>query len=161
VSRFVTVPQASVEIVHSAFGRGATVLASLVHAHLPRLSRYTLVSVAALGLDFAVFQSLTVSGVKPALAAIVGYTFGMLLHYTLSVRFVFADATVKSRRRTLIEFVASGLIGLAMTAAIVWIATAWLGIPALVAKALAVGASFIAVFLLRSAIVFKPAAALT
>ncbi len=133
-------------------------MTALVQSQLPRLSRYTLVSIAALGLDFAVFQTLTVSEIKPALAAIVGYTFGMLLHYTLSVRFVFVNATPKSRRRTLFEFALSGLIGLAMTAAIVWVATGWLGVPALLAKALAVGASFVTVFLLRAAIVFKPAA---
>lgn len=125
---------------------------------LAKLSRYTLVSVVALALDFGVFQSLTMFALTPAMAAVIGYLAGMALHYTLSVRFVFKTATAKSRRRTLFEFVVSGLIGLGITATIVWSATAVLGLPPVFAKATAVAASFFAVFLLRSTIVFKPAA---
>lgn len=127
--------------------------------HLQKLSAYSLVSVAALVLDFLVFQSLASSGVLPAMAAVAGYGVGMVLHYTISVRFVFANATRKSRRRTFFEFALSGLVGLAMTTAVVALATTWLALPPLAAKAIAVIVSFVTVFWLRSTIVFKPAAA--
>lgn len=144
--------------------RSETFLSRQVRAFVPalepilaKLSRYTLVSVAALLLDCAVFQSLTMVALMPALAAVAGYLAGMALHYSLSVRFVFVDASAKSRRRTLFEFAVSGFIGLAITTGIVWGATAVLGLPPLFAKATAVVASFFAVFLLRSTIVFKSA----
>ena len=133
-------------------------IAAAFESHLRKLSRYTLVGIAALTLDLAVFQTLTMN-VQAPLAAALGYLSGMALHYTLSVRFVFTRVTQKSKRRTMFEFLVSGLIGLAITAAIVWGATTGLGLSPLLAKATAVIASFFAVFLLRSAIVFKPVAA--
>jgi putative flippase GtrA len=126
-------------------------------AVLPRLSRYTLVSVAALSLDLTVFSAWTAASGQATIAAVVGYSCGMLLHYVLSAQFVFdASATRKSARRTLVEFAASGLVGLAMTAGVIAVATSGLGLPALIAKIIAVGSSFLTVFWLRSAIVFKP-----
>lgn len=123
----------------------------------PKLSRYTLVSVAALALDFAVYLALVLALGSPTFAGVVGYAMGLVLHYTLSVRFVFdAAATQKSMRRTFAEFVVSGIVGLGLTASVIWAATSF-GVPAIGAKGLAVVVSFLAVFALRHAIVFAPA----
>lgn len=137
----------------SAFSAGV----GRVLALMPKLSRYAIVSIAALVLDFTVYISLTQADVSPTLAGIVGYSFGLLLHYTLSVRFVFDQrASDKSMRRTFAEFVISGLLGLVLTALVIWIATTFLGLPALIAKGVAVVASFLAVFAMRHTIVFAP-----
>ena len=56
----------------------------------------------------------------PTLSGVVGYACGIVLHYQLSRRFVFATAaSQKSAHRRFVEFVASGLIGLAVTAAVI------------------------------------------
>ena len=122
---------------------------------MPELSYYTIVSALALGLDLVVFAGLTQSGMRAAIAGIVGYTAGLILHYMLSVRYVFeTQGSTKSVLRRFGEFVLSGLIGLALTWAIITLASEWLHLPALIGKVAAVGTSFIVVFLLRRGIVF-------
>jgi putative flippase GtrA len=121
---------------------------------MPELSFYTLVSAVALSVDLVVFSGLTHSGMRAAAAGIVGYSVGLVLHYILSVRYVFNTCTTKGSLRRFAEFVLSGLIGLALTWLIIAVATEAMHLPALVGKVAAVGTSFIVVFLLRKGIVF-------
>jgi len=124
-------------------------------AMVPQLSRYAIVSVLALTLDFAVFLAFNATVGMPTLAGVIGYGCGIVLHYFLSRNFVFnATRSRKSTHRLFSEFVASGLIGLAATAGVIALATAFLGLSPIVAKILAVGASFIGVFLIRRTFVF-------
>jgi len=121
----------------------------------PQLSRYAVVSVLALAFDFAVFLFINNAIGQPTLAGVVGYACGIVLHYNLSRRFVFDAAPVqKSAQRLFGEFAASGLIGLAVTAGVIAAATGLLGLPPIVAKVLAAGASFLGVFVIRRTIVF-------
>jgi putative flippase GtrA len=122
---------------------------------MPELSYYTIVSAVALAVDLVLFTALTRGGMRAAVAGLCGYSVGLVLHYILSVRFVFeARSQDKSTVRQFIEFVVSGLIGLAITWLIIAVATEWLHLPALIGKIGAVGTSFIVVFLLRRGIVF-------
>ena len=122
----------------------------------PQLSRYTLVSAFALAFDFAVFLALTNLAVWPPLAGVLGYAAGTVLHYLLSVRFVFdARATDKAHARLFSEFAVTGVSGMAATAAVIWAATHLAGFSALPAKVLAAGASFLLVFALRRSVVFS------
>lgn len=128
-------------------------------AFLPQLSRYTLVSAVALGLDFLIFLMLTHgAALKASSAGAIGYTAGLLLHFALSSRFVFdTRATAKSRARLLAEFAASGLVGIAITAVVIALAVDVAGLPPVVGKACAVVVSFASVFVLRRTIVFATA----
>ena len=120
-----------------------------------QLSRYTLISVVALALDFSVLLGLTASAVGASMAAAAGYSAGLVLHYILSVCFVFhADRTGKSHGRLFLEFAFSGLAGLITTVAIVTLAVEAFGAPAGVAKMFAVGTSFAITFALRRYLVF-------
>jgi len=122
----------------------------------PQLSRYTLVSAFALALDFAVFLVLTSQGLWPPLAGVLGYAAGTVLHYLLSVRFVFdARATDKAHPRLFGEFAVTGVSGMAATAIVMAAATDLAGLAALPAKVLAAGASFLVVFALRRGVVFS------
>ena len=77
-----------------------------------------------------------------------------MLHYQLSRLFVFATAaSAKSAHRRFVEFVASGLIGLALTAAVIAVATG-MGVSPILAKVMAAGASFLGVYAIRRTIVF-------
>lgn len=125
------------------------------HGVVPQLSRYALVSAFALALDFAVFLALNAAFGMPTLTGVIGYGCGLTLHYLLSRRFVFdAARSTKSAHRMFTEFVASGLVGLAVTAGVIALATGPLGLSALAGKVLAAGASFVGVYLIRRTIVF-------
>lgn len=130
-------------------------VAGRVAALLPQLSRYTVVSAMALGLDFAVYMMLVEFGWRASLAGALGYVHGLLLHFALSTRIVFdSAASQKSQMRLFVEFAASGLVGLALTAFVIAVATEILHLGALPAKGAAVVLSFLAVFLLRRSVVF-------
>jgi putative flippase GtrA len=121
-----------------------------------QISRYAIVSALALALDFSVYIALTNGGHHAALAGVAGYLAGMLLHFSLSTRYVFKRKVAgKSQSRLLAEFAVSGLVGLLITASVIAIATDMLGLSPVVAKAFAVAMSFLAVFLLRRSVVFQ------
>jgi putative flippase GtrA len=125
-----------------------------LRAIAPQLWRYTAVSAFALGLDFAVFLALNSAIGHPTLSGVAGYACGIVLHYQLSRQFVFATAgSAKSAHRRFVEFVGSGLVGLAVTAVVIAAATG-VGVSPIVAKVMAAGASFIGVYAIRRAIVF-------
>jgi putative flippase GtrA len=117
--------------------------------------RYLVVSALALGCDVTVYASLIGSGIWATAAGAAGYLMGIFVHYALSARWVFPDA--KRARRTaptLAKFVATGLIGLATTAAIIDLLTRNHLAGALSAKAAAVVTTYVLVFLLRRTYVF-------
>lgn len=124
---------------------------------LPQLSRYSGVSVIALTIDFGVYVALVRFAVNVPVAGVVGYAVGMLTHYLLSSAFVFDIArSQKTARRRLVEFAASGLLGLMLTAAVIASLTDYFAASPISAKAVAVVVSFLAVFLVRRWIVFAP-----
>ena len=126
-----------------------------LRAMVPQFSRYAAVSALALALDFTVFLGLNGTIGHPTLAGVAGYACGILLHYQLSRHYVFdTGASAKSGHRRFGEFVASGLIGLAVTAGVIAFATGMLGVSPLIAKVLAAGGSFLGVFAVRRTIVF-------
>jgi putative flippase GtrA len=127
---------------------------------MPELSNYTIVSVAALGVDLAVFNGLVIGGMRPSLAGVIGYSVGLVVHYILSSLFVFKAASRdKNGARRFGEFALSGCVGLAMTWGLIHLATDIAHVPAMAGKIAAVGTSFIVVFLLRRSIVFAHRAA--
>jgi putative flippase GtrA len=122
---------------------------------MPQLSRYTLVSIAALATDFTVYIGLCSSEVKASLAGVAGYAVGMFVHYILSSRFVFnTQGSDKSESRRFIEFMLSGLVGITLTGFIIAMATGAFGVPPIGAKVVATIISFGAVFAIRRSFVF-------
>jgi putative flippase GtrA len=117
--------------------------------------RYLAVSAVALGCDVCAYASLITGGAPAAAAGAAGYMFGGLAHYLLSARWVFPDAAGMRRTGpTFAKFVATGLIGLAVTAAIIDLLTRSRLVGAYSAKAAAVVAVFMVIFLLRRSYVF-------
>jgi putative flippase GtrA len=127
---------------------------------LPEVSRYSVASVLALVFDFWAYLELVSAGVAATLAGISGYALGLTLHFVLSTRFVFRNSREeKPNARLFAEFVMTGLLGLALTAGIIAVATMAMGVSPLPAKLLAVGVSFFAVFAVRRSMVFAKAPA--
>lgn len=121
------------------------------------LARYLGASVIALGCDMAAFMVMLRLGLAPGPAAAAGYGLGIVVHWLVSSRKVFSDSVVRQgagRTRQKALFVASALIGLAVTTLIVG-AGSMLGLDPRLAKLAAVGASFMVTWLLRDVFVFR------
>jgi putative flippase GtrA len=122
--------------------------------------RYSVVSVLALGCDLVIYTALLQLGSVPTAAGATGYIAGLCLHYCLSTSWVFPDPVGKRRAiPTFAKFAATGLLGVATTAAIIGALTASGLAGAFAAKAAAVGVTYVAVFLLRRGFVFAGASA--
>lgn len=120
------------------------------------LARYLAASVVALGFDMGGFLVLLALGIAAAPAAALSYGLGIAVHWIISSRAVFTAGVAEcgpARTRQKALFVASALIGLALTAGIVGLGAA-LGLDPRLAKIAAVGVSFAATWLLRARIVF-------
>lgn len=120
--------------------------------------RYLGVSVVALGVDMLALLLLLHLGLGAALASALAYGLGVAAHWYLSVHLVFApgvarDAAGRWAQKGL--FLASALVGLGLTVLIVSAAVA-AGLAPALAKMIAVGISFIATYLLRACLVFRP-----
>lgn len=121
------------------------------------LLRYLLASVGALAVDMGSFLALLALGVMPVLASAAGYSLGIVAHWLLSSRAVFADSVSAERvhrTRQKALFVGSALIGLALTTMIVGAGTV-VGLDSRLSKIVAIGASFTVTWLLRKRVVFQ------
>ena len=127
-----------------------------------RWLNYLLASGFALGSDAGLFLLLLDAGLPPMAASAVGYCAGILVHWLISSRLVFADGAAErgtgERHRQKLLFVGSALVGLAITTAIVGVGTA-MGLDPRLAKLAAILFSFQTTYLLRRHIVFRAAAA--
>jgi putative flippase GtrA len=125
------------------------------------LVRYLGASVIALGCDMTSFLALLELGAVPGVAAAIGYCVGIMVHWLISSRKVFADSVACSgaaRTRQKALFVVSALIGLGVTTAIV-AGGSILGLDPRLAKLIAIAVSFAVTWLLRDVVVFRRNAA--
>ena len=119
-------------------------------------TRYIGASVASLGLDFGVFLATLSVGMPPAIAAATGYVAGIVCHWAISSRFVFAGQlaqTSTARRHQQALFLLSAFVGLGITTGIVGIAVRY-GLDPRLAKGAAIIVSFQATYVLRRKVVF-------
>lgn len=110
-------------------------------------TRYLLASICALSADFALFLLLNHMGLPPAAAAFGGYSGGLVLHWLISVHFVF-EMQEPATHAQRVAFIISALIGMAITMALVG-GLSSLGIPPAAAKLMAVPVSFLTVYAIR------------
>jgi putative flippase GtrA len=119
---------------------------------------YVLASVCALAVDVGSFLALMAAGLSATLASAIGYSLGIVSHWLLSSRTVFtgrvANRGSAERTRQKALFVGSALAGLALTTAIVGGAELS-AIDPRAAKLVAIGASFLLTWVLRSRVVFR------
>jgi putative flippase GtrA len=122
-----------------------------------RLLRYTGVNLASVSLDYAIFLFLTNSYGIPITASIVAYAIALALNYDLSKRFVFGThGSHKSEKRLFTEFMATGVLGLVLTAVATAIGIHAFGLSPTIAKTVAVLICFVTLYIIRSRLVFTP-----
>ena len=134
---------------------GAAALAARLAGNLPL--RYLIASGVALAADLGCFLAALSLGLAAVPAAALGYCAGLQVHWLISSRFVFSPETVWRGRAAFAQqmlFVSSAMVGLALTAGVVWAGTQAGADPRL-AKLAAIGASFVATYLLRVTAVFR------
>lgn len=120
-----------------------------------RLLRYTGVNVASVAVDYAIFLSLMTLMDMPVLASTIGHALAFSLNYILSRKLVFgADGEHKGERRLFTEFMATGLLGLVLTAVVTAGGIYMLDLTPLVAKTMAMLVTFVTLYIIRSRLVF-------
>lgn len=135
----------------------APTVATLASALVSRFTftRYLLASICALCADMLLFLALLRLQLHPAIAGFAGYSAGLLLHWLISIRFVF----VSQRRAThaqRVGFIVSALIGLGITTGLITGLTA-AGLAPAIAKLMAIPVSFLSVYAIRKYGVFGAA----
>lgn len=119
--------------------------------------RYLAASAGALAVDFGLFMLLLATQASPASASVIGYAAGILAHWLLSSRAVFAGALAdpgRDRTRQKVLFLGSALVGLLLTAAVVGLG-AMAGLDPRLAKLLAIFLAFQVTYILRNTVVFS------
>jgi putative flippase GtrA len=122
-------------------------------------ARYLSSSVVALSADTGSFLVFLHFSMPPALAAAIGFMLGIAVHWVVSSRVMFTEyiaAAGPERRRQQMLFMASALVGLVLTTAIVGCAAA-LSLNPRLAKLVAIAVSFITTSALRHLLVFSRA----
>lgn len=121
-------------------------------------NRYLAASVISLGIDTGLFLLLLELGMGAMAASACGYMVGILAHWLISTRFVFdggmmSDGIERVRQKSL--FVATALLGLAITVAIVGFADR-AGLDPRLAKLVAIVVSFQTTYVARRLTIFRP-----
>lgn len=116
---------------------------------------YTGVNLSATILDTTVFLSLTHVFGRPIVQSVIAYSIATIVNYTLQRKFVFhRDLFPKSEHRRFLEFVATNIVGLLITATVIWITVHHLGLPPLEGKVISVLICFVSLYYVRTRIVF-------
>jgi putative flippase GtrA len=111
---------------------------------------YVSASGTALLVDLTTYRAALTVFPRAAIAAAIGFGFGILTHYTMSTRVLFGDV-LQARGATeeapvLGKFFIAGITGLLVTTLIVWLVADIGGYHPYAAKAVAVVFSFVSVF---------------
>ena len=87
-------------------------------------------------------------------ARITAFLGGAVVAYELSVRLAFKQHRLESRRKEFASFVAIGVVGLAVNAAVIFVMVRYAGLHYLIAKCVAAGCTFFCNFVARRQILF-------
>lgn len=126
-------------------------------SRLRRFLRYMGVNIATCVFDYSIFLCFTYFYPEaPTLASVLAYAIALDLNYDLSRRFVFGtDGSHKSEERLSLEFLLTGLVGLAITAAVTPLGVYVMNWTPVRSKTVAVLVCFVVLYFVRSRLVFS------
>lgn len=120
-----------------------------------QLFRYLFVGGTAFVVDFGLLWGLTeYCKVHYLLAAALSFVAGLIVNYTLSIRWVFHEHLLNSRVVEFLGFAVIGLVGLGLNEAIIWLATEWLQCHYIASKIISAVVVFFWNFLARKYLLF-------
>ncbi len=127
-----------------------------MHPKVRHALLYTGVNLASTVVDYTIFLSLTYLFGFPVLASIAAYVVGMVVNFALTTNFVFLhDMSHKSRHRLFMEFVGTSLLGLLLTAGIIWLTVHHMNMPPIEGKTISLLICFASLYYVRTRIVFS------
>jgi putative flippase GtrA len=116
---------------------------------------YAVASACALLLDISVLLCLVqFAHLGYELAACISFMCGAVVTYRVSTAIAFKQHRLLDRRAEFASFVAIGLVGLAVNAAVMYGAVTGLGLPVIAAKCIAAGFTFTCNFFCRRQLLF-------
>jgi putative flippase GtrA len=145
--------------ISSAASSVAAPKRAFLPAWLSHALRYTGVNLLACVLDVSVFVLLNHLIAAPTIASCIGYACGIVLNYHLTKHFVFhGHVTNKTGKRMFMEFMATGLVGLALTALMTGLGVHYLGLTPELSKLISLLTCFVVLYFMRAWLVFRPIA---
>ncbi len=118
--------------------------------------KYCILGFFITGFDFAMLVSqVELLHVNYLIAASIAYVIASVLHYILSVKYVFTESNVNNNTQAFIVFFIIGLVGLAMFESLMFFFVSHLHIHYILAKVFATGIIFTFNFASRKLILFK------
>lgn len=127
-----------------------------MHPKVRHALLYTGVNLASTVVDYTIFLSFTHFFGLPILQSVIAYCAGMLVNYALTRGFVFVhDMSHKSQHRLFMEFVGSSLLGLLLTACVIWLTVHKFNLPPVDGKTIAVLICFVSLYYVRTRFVFS------
>jgi putative flippase GtrA len=132
---------------------------TLLPPWLSHALRYTGVNILACVVDVSIFLLLNSLIAAPTIASCIGYATGIVANYHLTKHFVFHDhVTNKSGRRMFLEFMATGLVGLTLTAVMTGLGVHYLALSPELSKLISLLTCFVVLYFMRAWLVFRPIA---
>jgi len=125
--------------------------------HVIEFRKYLLASAQALVVDYGCYWVLATNGLMSLpLAAVAGYSAGLVVAYFLIAEKVFKDGWLNHNKKLeFLLFVTSGLWGILLTYITVWTFILIIGERINMAKLTAVVVSFVGVYIFRKLVVFR------
>lgn len=116
---------------------------------------YAIASGCALVVDMAILWALVrFLSWNYLAAATTSFLAGAVVAYEISIRLAFRQHRLKDRRAELATFVAIGMVGLVVNAAVMYVAVKYFGLHYLIAKCVAAAFTFMCNFIARRQILF-------
>lgn len=122
---------------------------------LVELLRYFVASAVALGVDTGLYALGLRLHLGYPLAAVAGFVAGVVVAYSISVRWAFDTRRLRNARLEFVVFAAVGVLGLLLTEALLWLQIDALAIAPLPAKLAASCGVFFFNFGVRKLFLFK------
>ncbi len=126
-----------------------------MHSKVRHALIYTGANLSATIVDTIIFLTLTHIFGLPILQSAIAYSIATVVNFWLSRTFVFRhDIPHKTEQRLFMEFAAVAVLGLAITATVIWITVHEMHLLPLEGKVISILVCFVSLYYVRSRIVF-------
>ncbi len=126
-----------------------------MHSKILEALLYTGVNLASTFVDYAIFLTLTHFFGMPIVQSAISYSLTTFLNYGLTRTFVFRHGlSPKSEHRRFLEYVATNIVGLLITAVVIWVTVHEMNLLPVEGKTISVLICFVSLYYVRTRIVF-------